>query len=143
MLKHKAPWGCIFPKEIKSLCLPGDKPKSDQEYFEILSLCVLQAGLNWRFVRRNWDKIKQTFFEFDIDKLAKTSTKQLLDKSIIKNRRKIKAIVNNAKKFKSIIKEYGSFENFLNISKDLKSEIRKFEHIGDYSTEYFLHSIHK
>jgi hypothetical protein len=37
--------GMTFAKEEKSKCKPEDKPKSDQEYFEILCLCVLQASL--------------------------------------------------------------------------------------------------
>jgi 3-methyladenine DNA glycosylase Tag len=43
--EHKALWECTFAKEEKSKCKPRDEPKSDQEYFEILCLCVLQAGL--------------------------------------------------------------------------------------------------
>lgn len=43
-------------KEEKSKCRWGIPPKSDQQYFEILCLCVLQAGLSWGMVRKNWRK---------------------------------------------------------------------------------------
>ena len=46
-MSHRAPWECAFPKEGRSRCLPGKKPRTDREYFEVLSLCILQAGLSW------------------------------------------------------------------------------------------------
>ena len=57
--EHRAPWECTYAKEDKSRCKPGNKPKSDREYFEILCLCILQAGLNWNMVREKWLNIKQ------------------------------------------------------------------------------------
>ena len=51
-MTHRAPWECTFAKEQRSRCLPGKKPRMDREYFEILSLCILQAGLSWASVRR-------------------------------------------------------------------------------------------
>ena len=71
MKVHKAPWECVYAKEDKSECLPGEEPKSDGEYFEILCLCVLQAGLNWGAIRRNWQKYRRAFFNFEIDELAR------------------------------------------------------------------------
>ncbi len=44
-MEHRAPWECTYAKEGKSKCKLGIPPKSDQEYFKILSLCVLQARL--------------------------------------------------------------------------------------------------
>ncbi len=44
-MTHRAPWECTFAKEQGSRCLPGKIPRTDNEYFEILSLCILQAGL--------------------------------------------------------------------------------------------------
>ncbi|MHC2994061.1 MAG: hypothetical protein IBV53_00940 [Candidatus Atribacteria bacterium] len=32
----KLPWECTYAKEDKSKCRPGNKPKADQKYFEIL-----------------------------------------------------------------------------------------------------------
>lgn len=63
-MEHKAPWECTYAKEDKSKCKPGILLKSDQEYFEILSLCVLQAGLGWKKVRKNWSKFKHGFYDF-------------------------------------------------------------------------------
>jgi DNA-3-methyladenine glycosylase I len=145
---HKAPWGCIFPKESKSKCKPGEKPKSDQEYFEILCLCVLQTGLSWEMVRRNWRKYRKCFLNFNPNKLSKTKVKELLKQpGIIKNEKKIEATIHNAKEFLKIKKEYGSFSNFLESLKKLKDKEvfkifrERFKYIGNYNAEYYLHSV--
>ena len=145
---HRAPWGCVYAKEDKSECKPGEVPTSDREYFEILCLCVLQAGLNWRAVRRNWQKYKKAFFGFDIDKLAKAQAERLVERpNVIKNRRKVEAIIYNAREFQKIREEYGSFRNFLASLRQLEDEelfkllAKKFRHMGIYTAEYFLHSV--
>ncbi len=145
---HRAPWECVYAKEDRSECMPGEEPKSDQEYFEILCLCILQAGLNWGAVRRNWRKYKQAFFNFEISKLAKAKVEDLIKRpNAIRNRKKIEAIIYNAKEFQKIRIKYGSFRNFLESLKKLSNEevcrflAEKFRHIGVYTAEYFLHSV--
>ena len=145
---HRAPWECVYAKEDRSECMPGEEPKSDQEYFEILCLCILQAGLNWGAVRRNWRKYKQAFFNFEINKLAKAKVEDLIKRpNAIRNRKKIEAIIYNAKEFQKIRIKYGSFRNFLESLRKLNNEeacrflAEKFRHIGVYTAEYFLHSV--
>ena len=145
---HRAPWECVYAKEDKSECLPGKEPKSDQEYFEILCLCILQAGLNWGAVRRNWRKYKQAFFDFEINRLARAKVEDLIRRpNAIRNRKKIEAIIYNAKEFRKIRTRYGSFRNFLESLRELSNEeacrflAEKFRHIGVYTAEYFLHSV--
>jgi DNA-3-methyladenine glycosylase I len=147
--EHRAPWECTYAKEEKSKCKPGKKPKSDQEYFEILCLCVLQAGLNWGVIRKNWGKHKIGFYDFNISKLAKAQTQELLkNPNVIKNSKKVEGIIYNAKEFQKIKKEYGSFLNFLKSLKKLTNDqnvskllTKRFKHIGSYTVEYLLHSV--
>lgn len=145
---HKAPWECVFPKESKSKCKPGKKSKSEQEFFEILCLCVLQTGLGWGQVRKNWQKRKKGFLNFNTNKLAKAKVTELMKMpNIIKNQKKIGGIIHNAKEFKEIKKEYGSFSNFLKSLKRLKDKevlkilTKRFKYIGDYNAEYYLHCV--
>jgi DNA-3-methyladenine glycosylase I len=135
--EHKASWECTFAKEEKSKCKPGDKPKSDQEYFEILCLCILQAGLNWGMVRKNWPEIKQGFYGFDIDKLSKATIGELIKRrGVYKNKKKVEAIIANAKKIQEIKQNFGSFSNFLKSLKKLedKDAIKQI-------TEHFKHEL--
>jgi DNA-3-methyladenine glycosylase I len=145
---HKAPWECTFAKEDKSRCKPGGKPKSDEEYFEILCLCILQAGLNWNMVRKNWPNIKQGFYGFDINKLSKLTTGELVNRpGVYNNKNKVEAIVANAKEFQKIKQDFGSFSNFLkslkrlNNKEAIKELAKQFKHIGEYTAEYYLHCV--
>jgi hypothetical protein len=65
-MTHRAPWECTFAKEQRSRCLPGKKPRMDREYFEILSLCILQAGLGWASVRRSWPRYRTALLNCEI-----------------------------------------------------------------------------
>ncbi|MEM3731751.1 MAG: DNA-3-methyladenine glycosylase I [Candidatus Bathyarchaeia archaeon] len=143
-----APWKCKYPKEAKSVCKSGKKPSCDREYFEILCLCVLQAGLNWRVIRENWQRYRGVFEGFDFERLSVACVDDLICKpNAIRNRRKIEAIIYNANEFKRIVEEYGSFEGFLEELKRkgkgevLKIFVGRFKHVGIYTAEYFLHSV--
>jgi len=146
--EHRAPWECTFAKEDKSKCKSGTPPKSDQEYFEIICLCILQAGLSWGMVRKNWPKFKRGFYDFNIHRLANAKINELLKREgVIKNENKVKAIINNAKEFENIKQNEGSFLNFLKLLKGkedkevIKKLIQHFSHIGEYTAEYYLHSV--
>jgi len=146
--QHQAPWECIYRKEDRSDCKTGKRPRSDQRYFEILCLCLLQAGLGWGSIRRHWKKYKEGFYGFDIRQLSKARAKDLLkDSRVIKNNRKVEAIIHNAKMFIKIEGEYDSFSNFLKSLRHLKNEelfeylSKQFKHVGTYTAEYFLHSV--
>jgi DNA-3-methyladenine glycosylase I len=146
--EHQAPWECTFAKEDKSKCKTGISPKSDQEYFEILCLCILQAGLSWGMIRKNWSKFRQGFCNFDIEKLAKAKRDEFLHRDgVIKNKIKIEAIINNAKEFQKIKEEKGSFWEFIkSLKRSEEKEVigvltQTFAHIGKYTAEYYLHSV--
>lgn len=146
--EHRAPWECTYAKEEKNKCKPGKEPKSDQEYFEILCLCILQAGLNWGVIRKNWRKYKNGFHNFNISKLAKAQTKELMKSpNVIKNNRKVEAIIYNAKEFQKIKKEHASFGNFLKLLKPMRDQgvlkllTKRFKYLGSYTAEYYLHCV--
>ncbi len=146
--EHRAPWDCVYAKEDKSYCRPGRRPRSDQKYFEILCLCLLQAGLSWGPIRKHWQKYRDGFHGFDIQTLSKVQTRELLkDPRVIKNNKKVEGIIHNAKQFQRIKKEYGSFAHFLKNLNRLGNEellkllTKKFKHIGNYTAEYYLHSV--
>lgn len=148
MKSHRAPWECTYSKEDKSKCKSGKKPKSDQEYFEILCLCILQTGLSWGMIRKNWQKYRRGFCNFDINKLSKIKPNKLIkNPNIIRNPKKVDSIICNAKEFQRIKKEYGSFSNFLKTLKPLKDKevfkllMQRFKHVGNYTAEFYLHCV--
>ena len=146
--EHRAPWECVYAKEDRSTCKPGKKPKSDREYFEILCLCLLQAGLNWGSIRKHWPTYREGFDEFDLQRLSEAHVEVLLEApQVIKNRKKVEAIIFNAQVFPRLKQGHGSCAGFLRSLKPLSDEdaIRvlrnQFKHVGTYTAEYYLHSV--
>lgn len=89
----------------------------DKELFELLILEMFQAGLSWETILNKRQNFKEALNNFDIDKIVDYDDKKIEElmnnKGIIRNRRKIIAMINNAKIFKLIQKEYGSFSKYI------------------------------
>jgi DNA-3-methyladenine glycosylase I len=106
---------------------PLHQPYHDHEYgfpsrdetvlFERLALEIMQAGLSWEIVLKKRDALNAAFDGFVVDKVAgygEGDIQRLLsDASIIRNRRKIEAIIANAVVIQSIRVEKGSFSAWL------------------------------
>ena len=95
----------------------GTPVHDDHTLFEMLVLEGMQAGLSWIIVLRKREAYREAFDNFDIDKILtydEHKIEQLMQNpGIIRNRLKIKAIIQNAKIFQEIQKEYGSFDHFI------------------------------
>ncbi len=89
----------------------------DKYLFEMLILESFQAGLSWECILNKRKDFEKAYDNFDINKVVNYDDNKvnelMINKSIIRNKLKIKASINNAKIFKSIQNEYGSFNNYL------------------------------
>ena len=145
-MSHRAPWECLFAKEQRSRCLPGKKPRTDHEYFEILSLCILQAGLSWASVRRSWPRYRSAFLNCEIAKLAHVAPGALLRRpGALRNRKKVAALVANAQEFERFRADHGTFARYLRTVKSEKDACtmlqERFRHVGPYTAEFYLHCV--
>jgi DNA-3-methyladenine glycosylase I len=145
---HSAPWDCVLSKEEEGECRAGARPASDGGYFEVLCLCMIQAGLNWASIRKHWPKYREGFYGFDIGRLARATPEELLARpGVIKNARKVEAVINNAREFERIAGERGSFAAFLATleplpePEQLKAVTKRFKQVGPETADYFLHSV--
>ena len=90
---------------------------NDNYLYEMLILESFQAGLSWECILNKRDSFRKAYDSFDIKKVLKYDDKKinelLNNKSIIRNKLKIKASINNSIIFKDIVDEYGSFYNYL------------------------------
>ena len=72
----------------------------DQKLFEFLSLEIMQSGLSWQTILKKRDNFKLAFSNWNINKIANynesTINNLLENQDIIRNRRKIQAIIHNA-----------------------------------------------
>ncbi len=145
---HGAPWDCVLSKEEEGECRPGGRPASDQEYFEILCLCLIQAGLNWASIRKHWPKYREGFLGFRVEELSRATADELLARpGVIKNLRKVEAVIHNAKEFEAIARDQGSFEAFLATlgplteAERIKALTKRFKQVGPETADYFLHAV--
>ena len=102
------------------------KARFDDKYlFEMLVLEGFQAGLSWECVLNKRDAFRNAFDGFDYKKIAGYSDefvdRLMQNKSIIRNRLKIKAAITNAKVFINIVEETGCFLNYLKLFWDGKT----------------------
>src|SRR5256885_8260537 len=77
------------------------RPVTDERaLFERLSLELLQSGLSWALILRKRDGIREAFAGFDPDAVAAYGARELeallQDTRVIRNRRKLEAIIQNA-----------------------------------------------
>lgn len=128
----------------------GRVKDTDKELFEKLCLEIFQAGLSWRTVLHKREAFRQCFFDFDIGKVADISPKYvetlMNDKRIIRNRRKIEAVVNNANMHLEAFGKNGSFKTYVYtvgsadvLMRGLKS--RGYRFVGNIICESFLMSV--
>tara|TARA_B100001146_G_scaffold111731_1_gene98651 strand:+ start:5078 stop:5329 length:252 start_codon:yes stop_codon:yes gene_type:complete len=76
------------------------QPKRLGDYLEIMTKAVFQSGISWKVVESKWPGIKEAFRDFDAEAVSETSEQALddlcQDTRVIRNRRKLSAIVSNA-----------------------------------------------
>lgn len=89
----------------------------DRKLFELLILEGKQAGLSWATILLKRETLREAFDNFDpailltYDDLK--SEELLQNKGIIRNKQKIKAVVNNAKAYFKLCEKHGSLDHFL------------------------------
>lgn len=88
-----------------------------RQLFELLTLDCMQAGLSWLTILKKRKSYQEAFDYFDPHKIAlydETKVEELMQNpGIIRNRLKIKAIINNAKAYLTLEEKYGSFSDWL------------------------------
>ena len=131
---------------------PIEKPKNDNDYFERMSRVIFMSGLNWQVLDKKWPGIKKAFANFEIDKVAKFQESKIQElmgnPNMIRNLRKLKAIVANARQMQILAKEFGSFANYLTALKNSGGDDnlcqaipKQFAFLGKGTTVIFLSSV--
>ena len=124
-------------------------PQSLGDYLEVMSKAVFQAGISWRVVDSKWPQIREALRGFEIGAVATLSEADLeelaQDTRVIRNRRKLAAIVHNAQRIIDLDDEHGDFRSYLrshasfgDIVKDLRAQ---FKFLGDTGCYFFLYVV--
>ncbi len=89
----------------------------DFKLFEFLLLEGAQAGLSWNTILAKREGYRQSFAEFDFNKVAAFDDEKLLSlfqsAPIVRNRLKINAARQNAIMFIKVREQFGSFDHYL------------------------------
>ena len=95
----------------------GKPVNNDRKLFEFLILEGAQAGLSWETILNRRENYRKIFNQFDPEKLARLTDKQLetilKNPGIIRNRLKVYSVRINARAYFEIRKEFGTFGKYL------------------------------
>jgi len=76
-------------------------PKGLGDYLEVMSKAVFQSGMSWRVISGKWPGIHDAFRGFEPLAVASLTEAEMADLAqdprIIRNRKKVEAIVDNAR----------------------------------------------
>ena len=123
--------------------------KSLADYLDVMSKAVFQSGMSWKVVDGKWATTREAFEGFDPEKVAAYGEPQLgalkKDTRVIRNRRKLAAVVNNAQTMIELEAEHGTFRDYLRSHESFDAtvdDIRKqFSFMGDMGCYYFLFGV--
>jgi DNA-3-methyladenine glycosylase I len=129
------------PKQIR--------PSSLNDYLEVMSKAVFQTGMSWRVVESKWPQIREALQNFDVEEVAAFDDHDLRrlveDKRVIRNFRKLSAIVSNAKKMAALESDHRTFTSYLRSHGDfdetVKAMKRDFKFMGPTACYYFLYVV--
>jgi DNA-3-methyladenine glycosylase I len=91
--------------------------EGDTALMERLALEINQAGLSWLIVLRKREAFRRAFEGFDVGRVAAygeaAAARLMDDPAIIRNRRKIRAVIENARRVQGLGARHGSFSGWL------------------------------
>lgn len=149
---------CKFTKDLEDNHLDrlyhdkryGFPVEDDDELFGRLILEINQAGLSWSLMLKKEAAFEEAFANFSIEKVARFDEKKveelLQNAAIIRNRRKIEAVIYNAQQILTLKEEHGSFKAWLDKNHGLslkewtKLFRKNFKFTGELIVEEFLMS---
>lgn len=95
----------------------GTPVHDDRILFEFLTLEGAQAGLSWNTILQKRENFRNAFDNFDYKIIAKYDEKYIEElmnnEGIIRNRRKIEAVITNAKALLKVCEQFDSFDKYI------------------------------
>lgn len=94
------------------------RPKYDDNVvFELLTLEIFSAGLSWNLALKRREALREAFVNYDLDALATFGDadvdRLLTNPAIIRNRRKIEAVLANAKATLALTPEFTGLAEYV------------------------------
>jgi len=114
-----------------------------------MARAVFVSGINWKVIDAKWDGIREAFDNFDPLKVAAYTPadvdRLMTDARIIRNRKKIEAIVRNTGELINVDREFGGVEKYLASFDDnellIKDLHKRFAFLGESVAHFFLFGV--
>lgn len=124
-------------------------PQGLGDYLDVMSKAVFQSGMSWKVVEGKWDTTREAFHDFDVERIAVMDEAEIdalaNDTRVIRNRRKLHAVVSNAGRMLELEDEHGTFRDYLRSRGEfwdtLKMLRKDFKFLGDFGAYYFLYVV--
>ncbi len=124
-------------------------PTSAGDYLEVMSKSIFQTGISWRVVESKWPGTREAFHDFDAKTVAGLGDLDIeelaQDTRVIRNRKKLQAIVGNARRMLELEAEHGSFKNYLRSHGDFDATLaalrKEFKFLGPTGIYHFLYVV--
>lgn len=138
-----------MPDEYEPGAPPQIEPQSLDDYLEAMSKCVFQSGMSWQVVHNKWETTREAFHDFAIETVAGLGPDDVddlvKDTRVIRNRRKLDAVVSNAERLIELDGEHGGFRNYLRSHDDFEATVkalkRDFKFLGNTGSYVFLYVV--
>lgn len=110
--KHKG--GADALERLLSAPLSSKKIKAvpDDRWLSAMTMCVFQAGFNWRVIENKWPRFEEVFERFDVGRWAMMHDgdvdRLLATPGIVANGPKIKSVGDNARHLQALVRDHGS-----------------------------------
>jgi DNA-3-methyladenine glycosylase I len=119
------------------------------DYLEAMSRAVFGSGMSWKVIDSKWSGIHESFDGFDPDRVAAYTPddveRLMADTRVVRNRKKIEAIVANAGEMIVTDREFGGFARYLESFADNEALVKdlhaRFKFLGESVAHVFLYSI--
>lgn len=124
---------------------------TDAGHLERMALEIFQCGLSWKIVLVKRPALREAFEGFDVATLARWGDRHvdrvMTHSGVIRNRRKIQAVLDNARAFAALAEENGGYVRWLerlDVStparrRDVFSQFReRFRFMGPETTKCYL-----
>jgi 3-methyladenine DNA glycosylase Tag len=125
------------------------RPRTLADYLDVMSRAVFQSGMSWRVVNAKWAGTREVLAGFDPAVLGGWGEREVdraaQDTRLIRNRRKIEAVVENARALLEVAETPQAFRKYLRSQEDFDALVRalrkRFRFLGDMGAYYFLYVV--
>lgn len=128
---------------------PHDGELTLADYLAAMARAVFVSGINWKVIDAKWDGIFSAFDGFDPETVAGYTPddveRLMADERIVRNRKKVEAIVRNAGELMVVDREFGGIRKYLESFDDndllIKDLHKRFAFLGESVAHFFLFAV--